>query len=167
MIYVSIVVLLRKINKLCYTIIIGDDMMRLIIINDKNEKRLNRFIDWSLYMIGYAIVLIIVSLIFNDTIKISTDMFGLWYLVASIIIYLLNKTIKPLLVWLTLPLTGITMGLFYPFINVVILYITDFLLQNKFEVNGLIMTFLLAIFISIINIIMQKAIIEPIIRKDR
>ena len=137
-----------------------------LIVNDKKEVRLNRFIDWIIYMLGYAIVLIIVSAFFKNTINVDSSYSGLWFLIASIIIFLLNKTIKPLLVWLTLPLTGLTMGLFYPFINVFILYITDFLLGNHFEINGIFMAFILAIFISIINIIMQKCVIEPLIRRE-
>lgn len=138
-----------------------------LIVNDKKEVRLNRFIDWIIYMLGYAIVLIIVSAFFKNTINVDSSYSGLWFLIASIIIYMLNKTIKPLLVWLTLPLTGLTMGLFYPFINVFILYITDFLLGNRFEINGIFMAFILAIFISIINIIMQKCVIEPLIRREK
>lgn len=138
-----------------------------LIVNDKKEVRLNRFIDWIIYMLGYAIVLIIVSAFFKNTINVDNSYSGLWFLIASIIIYMLNKTIKPLLVWLTLPLTGLTMGLFYPFINVFILYITDFLLGNHFEINGIFMAFILAIFISIINIIMQKCVIEPLIRREK
>ncbi|MBQ8871179.1 MAG: phage holin family protein [Bacilli bacterium] len=138
-----------------------------LIVNDKKEVRLNRFIDWIIYMLGYAIVLIIVSAFFKNTINVDSSYSGLWFLIASIIIYMLNKTIKPLLVWLTLPLTGLTMGLFYPFINVFILYITDFLLGNHFEINGIFMAFILAIFISIINIIMQKCVIEPLIRREK
>lgn len=141
--------------------------MKVVVINEKHERRLNRFIDWFIYMIGYAIVLIIASLIFDNTIFIDTSYCGLWFLIASIIIYILNKTIKPLLVWLTLPLTGITMGLFYPFINVFILYLTDYLLKDKFSLNGFFMTFLLAIFISIFNIVMQKCVIESIVGKER
>ena len=138
-----------------------------LIVNDTKEVRLNRFIDWIIYMLGYAIVLIIVSAFFKNTINVDSSYSGLWFLIASIIIYMLNKTIKPLLVWLTLPLTGLTMGLFYPFINVFILYITDFLLGNHFEINGIFMAFILAIFISIINIIMQKCFIEPLIRREK
>ncbi len=137
-----------------------------LIINDKKEVRLNRFIDWLIYMIGYAIVLISVSLIFKKTIQFDTSYYGLWFLMTAIIIYILGKTIKPLLIFLTLPLTGLTMGLFYPFINVIILYITDGLLGSHFEIRGIFMAFIVAVFISFINILMQKCIIEPLIRKE-
>lgn len=140
--------------------------MKVVII-EKNKARLNLFLDWVINMLGYAIVLIIVSLIFKKTIQIDSSYFGLWGLITAIIIYLLNKTIKPIIVWFTLPITGLTMGLFYPFINVIILYITDFLLGSHFDIHVIFMAFIVAVFISIMNILMEKIIIEPIIRKGR
>jgi putative membrane protein len=107
------------------------------------------------------------NLIFKKTIHFDDSNYGVWFLMAAIIVYILSKTIKPILIWLTLPLTGITMGLFYPFINVIILYITDGLLGSHFEIRGIFMAFIVAVFISVINIIMQKGVIEPLIRKER
>lgn len=140
--------------------------MKLVVIENK-RARLNHFLDWLIYMLGYAIVLIVVSLIFKKTIQIDSSYFGLWGLVAAIIIYLLNKTIKPFIVWLTLPITGLTMGLFYPFINVIILNITDLILGNHFEIHGIFMSFIVAVFISLMNIFMEKSVIQFIIRKER
>lgn len=138
-----------------------------LIVKKNKIKRLNLFFDWLIYMIGYAIILLIVSLIFNDTVQIDSSYFGVWGLISAIIIYLLNKTVKPIIVWFTLPITGVTMGLFYPFVNVIILNITDLALRSHFEINGIFMSFIVAIFISIMNIIMEKMIIEPIIRKGK
>lgn len=138
-----------------------------LIVKKKKIARLNLFIDWLIYMVAYAIILLIVSLIFNNTVQIDSSCYGLWGLITAIIIYLLNKTVKPIIVWLTLPITGFTMGLFYPFVNVIILYITDFVLGNRFNINGLFMAFIVAVFISVMNIIMEKVIIEPIIRKEK
>lgn len=143
--------------------------MNKIIIIDQNgtRKRLNKFIDWLIYMVGYALVLIAVSLVFKKTVHIDNAYFGIYGLIAAIFIYILNKTIKPLIVWLTLPITGLTLGLFYPFINVFILKIVDFLLGSHFEIKGIIMSFIVAIIISIMNIIMETIIIEPLLeRKD-
>ena len=55
-------------------------------------------------MIGYAIVLITVSVLFSSF-EINNKYYGLYALLASIIIYILNKTIKPILTYLTLPIT--------------------------------------------------------------
>lgn len=140
--------------------------MKVVIIDEK-KIRLNRILEWFIYMVGYALVLITVSVIFKNTIYIDNAYFGIWGLISAIIIYLLNKTVKPILFLLTLPITGITLGLFYPFLNVIILNITDLLLGSHFKIDGLFMAFIVAIFISVMNILMQKIIIEPIIRRER
>ena len=54
---------------------------------------------------------------------------------------ILNQTIKPVIFYITLPITAISLGLFYPLINVLILYITDFILGNKFEIKGIFIPF--------------------------
>lgn len=138
-----------------------------IIINDKKEKRIDGFLEWLIYMMGYAVVLIAVSLIFNDTIYIDNSYFGLYGLLAAIIIFYLNKTLKPILIWLTLPITGLTLGLFYPFINVFILNVVDFILGDYFQIEGLFMSFIVALFISVMNIIMREVIVSKILKGDR
>lgn len=103
------------------------------------------------------------SVLFKS-LKISNEYYGLYALLASIIIYFLNQTIKPVLFFITLPITALTMGLFYPLINVLILYITSFILGDKFVVSGIIIPFFIAIFISLLNIVMEGMIIRPIIK---
>ncbi len=138
-----------------------------IIIKENKKPRLNKFIEWLIYMVGYSIVLICVTTIFKNTLYIDNSYFGLWSLIATIIIYILNKTIKPLLVWLTLPITAITLGLFYPFINILILNIVSLLLGQHFDIpGGIIMTFIIAVLISIMNLIM-KNIIKKILEGDK
>lgn len=136
--------------------------MKLIVIENK-KARLNKFIDWLFYMIGYAIILITVSIIFKHTIIIDSSFFGFWGFIAAVIIYFLNKTVKPILVFLTLPLTGITFGLFYPFVNVIILNIVDFILGAHFSIEGLFMSFIVAVLISIMNILLQELVIKSIL----
>lgn len=126
--------------------------------------KINKYLDWFIHMVGYTLVLITVSVIFNDTIYIDNRLFGLWGLIAVIIIFILNRTVKPLLVWMTLPLTALTLGLFYPIINVLVLKITDFILGNHFEIHGTIFLFIVSIVISIMNAIMDNIIIDNIIK---
>lgn len=140
--------------------------MKIIIIDGNKKKRFNRGLDWLIHMLGYSLILITVSVIFKKTIYIDNSFFGLWGLIASIIIYILNKTIKPIIVWLTLPITGLTLGLFYPFINVFILNLVDFILGQHFGIKGLIMGFIVAMFISLMNIMMEGLIIKPFLRKE-
>ena len=142
-------------------------MTKVTVIKEKKDTRFikNKFIEWLLYMICYAIVLITVSIMF-DSLYISNKFFGFYAFLAAVIIYILNQTIKPVLFYITLPVTALTWGLFYPLINVLILYITSFILGDKFELKGIIIPFFIAILISIFNILMEGLIIKPIIRKQ-
>jgi putative membrane protein len=131
------------------------------------KKRINKFIEWIIYMIGYSIVLMSVTMIFKNSLYIDHSFFGLWSLLANIIIYVLNKTVKPLIVWLTIPITALTLGLFYPVINILILFIVSFILGEHFIINGgPIMTFIIAVLLSIMNLIMKK-VIEKLLKEDK
>ena len=107
-----------------------------VVINEKNKLRLNKFLDWLLYFIGYTIVFILVTTLFKS-IHIDKNHFILWSTIIVFIVYLLNKTIKPVLVTLTIPITGITLGLFYPCINVFlgIVVIEYILFFSKFQIS--------------------------------
>jgi len=128
------------------------------------KKKVNKYLDWFIHMIGYTLVLIAISVIFQKTVYIDNSLYGLWGLIAVIIIFILNRTIKPVVVWMTLPLTAITLGLFYPVINVFILKITDFILGSHFEINGIFLIFIISIIISIMNAIMDNLIIDGLIK---
>lgn len=138
--------------------------MKVIVVEDK-KIRINKFIDWLMYMVGYSFILIFISILFNDTFILDDKYFGFFALLASVIIYFLNKTIKPILFFLTLPITGITLGLFYPFINVLIIKITDFILGPYLETEGIFILFFAAVLISLMNFLLEKLIIEPITRR--
>lgn len=132
-------------------------------------KKFNAIFDWILRMIGYALILICISTILGSdkSIYIDPSYFGLWGLLTAILIYVLNKTIKPLIVWLTIPLTALTLGLFYPLINVFILKLVDFILLSHFDITGgIFMSFFVAILISILNIIMDSIIFKGILGKE-
>lgn len=132
-------------------------------------KKFNSIFDWILRMIGYALILICVSTVLGSdkSIYIDSNYFGFWGLLTAILIYILNKTIKPLIFWLTLPLTGLTLGLFYPLINVFILKIVDYILLSHFDITGgIFMSFFVAILISILNIIMDSIIFKGILGKE-
>ena len=149
-------------------------MKKVVIIEEEGNSGIkfhrlvnNKFFEWLLYMFGYAIVLILVSVLFSKTFYINNQYYGLYAFVAAIIIYVLNQTIKPVLFYITLPITAITMGLFYPIINVLILYITSFILGDNFQIHGMILPFIIAIVIAILNMFMEGMIIKPIIYKGR
>lgn len=134
-----------------------------LIIKEKNKVRINRFIDWLLYMVGYTIVFIIVTSFFKS-IYIDSKHLIIWSIIIELVTYFLNKTVKPILVTLTIPITGITLGLFYPCINVFILKLVDWILGEHFEVENLYIALFVAILLSITNFVMER-IIEKIINK--
>ena len=129
----------------------------------KNNKSNNKYLNWLIYMIGYAIVLIIVSKIFKS-LEINTSNFGIYAFLAAIIIYILNKTIKPILKWLMMPITILSLGLLYPVTNIIILYLTSFFLGDNFNIKGFFSAFVVAITISIFNMLMEGMVIKPIIK---
>lgn len=121
------------------------------------QTRLSRFIDWVLHMIGYTLVFIFVTSFFKS-IYIDSDHLIIWSAIIVLVIYILNKTVKPILVTLTIPITGLTLGLFYPFINLFILKLVDWILGKHFQLYNFWIALLVSILLSIINIIMDKII---------
>ncbi len=132
-------------------------------IKDTKKIRAIKIIDWLLYMIGYTLVFIFVTSFFKS-IYIDTHNTIIWSIIIVLVTYILNKTIKPILVTLTIPITGITLGLFYPCINVFILKLTDWILGNHFEVKNLYIALFVAILLSITNFIMERVIKKIIIK---
>ncbi len=134
-----------------------------IVVKEKNKMRLNRFLDWVLYMAGYTLVFILVTSFFKS-IVIDSNHLILWSFLIVLIIYGFNKTIKPILVTLTIPITGLTLGLFYPCINVIILKLVDWLLGPHFQVTNLLVALLASILLSITNFIAEQ-ILDKIVSK--
>ena len=129
-------------------------------------KRIDKILKSLIYIISYALILVAMSQIFKETIQIDNSFLGIWGLLISLVIFILNKTIKPIIFSLTLPITALTLGIFYPFINLFILKIVDFMFLNHFNIRGFIMSLLVAIIISFTNMIMDKIIIEPLLRRN-
>lgn len=121
----------------------------------KNKTKIYKLLDLLIEILIYSLIILMFSLIFKNTIYIDNSYYGIWSIITSMIIFLFNRTIKPLLVWLTLPITALSLGLFYPFINVLILKLTDFILCGHFNISGYIMPFVIAILISLVNLILN------------
>ena len=117
-------------------------------------------------ILGYTVILMIVSYLFKNTIYLDDSYYGMWCFFAALLIYILNKTVKPFLVWLTIPITGITLGLFYPFINLGILKLVSLLLGGHFKIYGIWFAVLASILISILNVILDDVILKKFNRKS-
>ena len=94
-----------------------------------NSTVFKQILSFLLNVIGYTFVLYITDYLFN-----SLYVEQLFYdFVAALIICILNKTVKPFVFKITIPITGLTFGLFYPFINYFILKIgkQKIILKNR------------------------------------
>ena len=132
----------------------------------KSKYNFMKFIDWIIRILGYTVILMLMTLVFKNTLYIDNSYYGLWCLIASVLIYLLNKTVKPFLIWLTIPITGVTLGLFYPFINLIILKIVSFILGDHFNLYGIWFAVLVAISISVLNVILDMTVFKRLTFKE-
>ena len=135
-----------------------------VVVLSKQKKRINRVIEWILYFIGYLFVFFIVSKFFKSFQMDKTHPF-LYSVLATFIIYVLNQTINPILVTLTIPITGLTLGLFYPFINLFILKLTDWILGPHFNLTSFWVAIVISLLISIMNFLVEGLIIKPILKR--
>lgn len=72
-------------------------------------------------------------------------------LIASIVIALVNLVIKPILVFLTLPINILTLGIFILVINALLFMFVAYLVPGV-EVNGFWSAFLGALILSILSV---------------
>jgi putative membrane protein len=125
------------------------------------RQSISKTLDIFIHLLGYTLVLITVSFIFKDIVSISNIYYGF---LAVLIIFILNRTVKPVLTWLTIPLTAMTLGLFYPLINAFILKLSDWILGSHFNVHGIVWLVIVSLVITIMNAIMDNFIIDEILK---
>jgi putative membrane protein len=75
--------------------------------------------------------------------------------IAGAVLSLINALVKPVLVILTLPLTLVTLGLFYFVISAFCLALTAWLLPG-FALSGIFTTLLAALVVSLISMIVGR-----------
>lgn len=140
------------------------DMMskaRLYKINKNENYTNNKNSDIIVFIVGiivYAVVLLVSSSLFKG-IYVENFFFAF---IAAFILNILNQTIKPILIYWTLPLTISTYGILYPLSNMIILYLCSLLMGSKFEVNGFVNLFFISIFISGLRILLDNLITNKI-----
>lgn len=88
-------------------------------------------------------------------------------IIASFILSILNVIVKPILILLTLPVTMLSLGLFLFVINAITLWMTQSIMGDSFVIESFGMAVLAAIVISILNLLIQKVIIEPLSEKKK
>lgn len=136
-------------------------------MNNKN-KLLNRInvmyiLEKLVYLLSYTIVFLMLSYFF-DSFVIDREHLFVYAFVSVTIIYTLNKTIKPILVRFTIPITGLTMGIAYFFNNVIILKLVDFLMGFRLEFKSLFVLFFIAILMSFSNLLIEEILVKPVLK---
>lgn len=115
---------------------------------------------WLLGILINAVLFIALAGYFNDTVQLSGVGAAI---IASIVLSILNILVRPILIILTLPITLLTLGFFLFIINAITLSITDSIMGDQFEIQGFGMTLFVSIIMSLINVVIQKMLID---RKD-
>lgn len=111
---------------------------------------------WIMRILMNWATLMIVAGIFDPNMTI--DSVGI-ALLAALILSLVNGIVKPILVFLTLPITLLTLGLFLLVINAATLMLTAALISG-FTITDFWTAFWAGIIISILNTLIQKLIID-------
>lgn len=96
-------------------------------------------------IVNAALILVFSKILPGILVKNFTTAF-----VVAILLALLNSFIKPLLLFLTFPLTLFTLGLFILVINAFLIWLTGKLIKD-FKVNGFWPALFMGIFISLAN----------------
>lgn len=79
----------------------------------------------------------------------------IYLLAASLLLGILNSILKPVMMFLALPLLLLTLGLFMFVINALLLYFVGFLLSPYFRVDTFWSAFLGALIISVVSLVLN------------
>lgn len=121
---------------------------------NKNRTSKDLILDIISTIIVNMIVIIMANKIFKNIYVDSV----LYTFIASILLMLFNKCIKPILNLIMLPINIYTLGLTYPFVNVLILKLISLILGSHFIIKGWFGVFFISIFISIMTILIDTLI---------
>ncbi|HEY2599915.1 MAG TPA: phage holin family protein [Thermoleophilaceae bacterium] len=81
-------------------------------------------------------------------------------LIAAVVFTIVNAFLKPLLTVLSIPFIIITLGIFYFLLNVLMLYVTDWVVTD-FEIRNFWWACLAAIIVSLVNGILHAIFGDP------
>jgi putative membrane protein len=80
-------------------------------------------------------------------------------LLAAIILAVINTIVKPIIVFFTLPITILTLGLFLLVINAITLMLAQWFIDG-FTIDTFFTAFIAGIVMSILNYLIQKIVID-------
>lgn len=104
-----------------------------------------------------ALAVFITAWILGDAVQIQGILGALG---VAIVLALLNITIKPVLILLTIPATVLTLGLFLLVVNALVVLTADYLLDS-FEIANFWWALLFSLLLSLINSLLLRLGEEP------
>ncbi len=75
-------------------------------------------------------------------------------ILLALVLAILNAVVRPILIFLTIPVTFLTLGLFLLVINAIILYLADFILDG-FSVEGFLNAIIFSLILSVVTYIID------------
>lgn len=116
------------------------------------------FLRWFLSLVIYAIALLVVDQLF-DTFYIDGFLTAL---IASFVMAILNVFVRPVLVFLTMPITFVTLGFFLLVINAITLMLAQWLMGDSFIIESFTTALIAAIMISLITMLLNRLIVDTV-----
>ncbi len=111
--------------------------------------------NWIIKLLLTGLALIIADYLLDS---IHIDGYGT-ALLAALILGVINTIIRPILVFLTLPITILTLGIFILVINAITFYVTSMFLPG-FQIEGFIGAFWGALIVGVISWILNSIIVK-------
>ena len=117
---------------------------------------------FNIFRMNFIIKLFISSIVvfslsfFLPGVHVTSIVAALW---VAIVLGLLNTFLKPVLVFLTIPVTLFTLGLFLLVINAMIVLICDYFIP-EFQVDGFITALMFSVLLSLSQSILNKIFVS-------
>lgn len=117
---------------------------------------------FNIFRMNFIIKLFISSIVvfslsfFLPGVHVTSIVAALW---VAIVLGLLNTFLKPVLIFLTIPVTLFTLGLFLLVINAMIVLICDYFIP-EFQVDGFITALLFSVLLSLSQSILNKIFVS-------
>lgn len=110
-----------------------------------------------------AIAVVVVAYFLNGGIHLQ----DFWHaLILAALLSVLNVSVKPLLIFLTIPATILSLGLFLLVINALIIELAAWIMQPGFVVDSFWWALLFSILLSFVNGIFDRLTIKPTARDE-
>jgi len=88
-------------------------------------------------------------------------------IIAALVLSILNTIVRPFLIFITLPFTILSLGLFLFIVNAITLEMTDYLLGPSLEVNGFGTAIIAAFLISIFSMLLHHFLVDPFFKNKK